>query len=170
MANNYFNKQDKSIIDYLKGAYHWMASKPYLLGNNEAKVQPITGTAGDLIGGPGRVVKTVGAVGKVAKAAKATRAEKVAITNRTNAANRMKKLYQQLTPAERNNFDKSLKNVGRTLDMGNPSDESALLDIIRNRSGRAGSEWGTLPTEYIDGSYIKDTSSRWSSGTPTKYW
>lgn len=176
MANNYFNKQDKSIIDYLKGAYHWMTSKPYLLGNNEDKVQPTTGTAGDLIGGPGGVVKAVGAAGKAAKAtravkaAKATRAEKVAITNRTNAANRMKKLYQQLTPAERNNFDKSLKNVGRTLDMGNPSDESALLDIIRNRSGRAGSEWGTLPTEYIDGSYIKDTSSRWSSGTPTKYW
>ena len=93
MANNYFNKQDKSIIDYLKGAYHWMASNPYLLGNNEDKVRPITGTAGDLIGGPGGVVKTVGTAGKAAKAAKAARTEKVAITNPTNTANRMKKLY-----------------------------------------------------------------------------
>ena len=82
----------------------------------------------------------------------------------------MKKLYQQLTPAERNNFDKSLKNVGRTLDMGNPSDESALLDIIRNRGGRAGSEWGKLPSEYNNGSHIKSTSNRWSSGTSTKDW
>lgn len=170
MANNYFNKQDKSIIDYLKGAYHWMASNPYLLGNNEDKVRPITGTAGDLIGGPGEVVKTVGTAGKAAKAAKAARAEKVAITNRTNTVNRMKKLYQQLTPAERNNFDKSLKNVGRTLDTGNPSDESALLDIIRNRGGRAGSEWGKLPSEYNNGSHIKSTSNRWSSGTSTKDW